>query len=70
MEAHPMPALNVSFSEEEMELIREAAAKEETSMKNLAHNAILAEVHRRKVAAAALRVARISSGLNKRLAEK
>lgn len=65
-----MPALNVTFSEEEMSAIREAAAKEETSMKNLAHDAILTEVHRRKVAAAAVRVARISSGLNKRLADK
>lgn len=65
-----MPALNVTFSEEEMEAIRAAAAKEETSMKNLAHDAVLAEVHRRKVAAAAVRIARVSSGLNKRLADK
>lgn len=65
-----MPALNVTFSEEEMATIRDAAAKEETSMKSLAHDAILTEVHRRKVATSALRIARISSGLNKRLAEK
>ncbi|AJE82326.1 hypothetical protein SLNWT_1950 [Streptomyces albus] len=39
-------------------------------MKALAHSAILAEVHRRKVTAAAIRTARISAGLNKRLATK
>lgn len=65
-----MPALNVTFSEEEMAAIRVAAAKEDSSMKQLAHDAVLAEVHRRAVAAAAVRVARISAGLNKRLADK
>jgi hypothetical protein len=65
-----MPALNVTFTEEEMAAIREAAAKEEINMEHLAHDAILAEVHRRKVLTATVRIARISSGLNKRLAEK
>lgn len=65
-----MPALNVSFTEEEMEALRDQAAKEDVSLKTLAHDAILAEIHRHKVAAAAVRVARISAGLNKRLADK
>ncbi|MEV7253500.1 hypothetical protein [Streptomyces cyaneofuscatus] len=65
-----MPALNVVFTEREMATLRAQAAKEDTSMKTLAHDAVLAEVHRRKVAAAAVRVARISAGLNRRLADK
>ncbi|MDH6113595.1 HPt (histidine-containing phosphotransfer) domain-containing protein [Kitasatospora sp. MAP12-15] len=65
-----MPALNITFTVEEMARIREATAEEETSMKTFAHDAVLNEVHRRKVAAAAVRVARISAGLNKRLADK
>ncbi|MFR9675024.1 hypothetical protein [Streptomyces sp. TR06-5] len=62
-----MPALNVSFTDDEMATIRDAAAREDISMKNLAHEAILAEVHRRKVTAAAIRTSRISAGLNRRL---
>jgi hypothetical protein len=65
-----MPALNVVFTEEEMALVREAAAQEGTSMKSLAHETVLTELRRRKVRAAALRTARISAGLNKRLSEK
>jgi hypothetical protein len=65
-----MPALNVTFTEAEMATLRDQAAKEDISLKTLAHNAILAEVHRRKVTAAAMRTARISAGLNKRLATK
>lgn len=65
-----MPALNIDFTEEEMTTLRRQAAKESVSMKALAHDAVLSEVHRRKVAAAAVRTARISAGLNKRLATK
>ncbi|RCG18097.1 hypothetical protein DQ392_15660 [Streptomyces reniochalinae] len=65
-----MPALNVTFSEDEMARIREAAAQEGTSVKSLAHDTVLAELRRRKVRAAALRTARVSAGLNKRLATK
>ncbi|MFF0794211.1 hypothetical protein [Streptomyces spiralis] len=65
-----MPALNVTFTDDEMAILRDQAAKEEVSMKTLAHDAILAEVHRRKVTAAAIRTARISRGLNRRLATK
>lgn len=65
-----MPALNVTFSEEEMATLRTQAEKEDTSMKRLAHDAVLADVRRRKIAAAAVRTARISAGLNRRLATK
>lgn len=65
-----MPALNVNFTDEEMTQLRDATAEEETSMRNFAHDAVLGALHRRKVTAAAIRVARISAGLNKRLAEK
>lgn len=65
-----MPALNVTFTEQEMALLRDQADKEDVSLKTLAHDAVLAEVHRRKVRASAMRVARISAGLNKRLADK
>lgn len=65
-----MPALNVTFTEQEMDQLRDQASKEDVSMKTLAHDAILAEVRRRKVRAATMRVARISAGLNKRLADK
>ncbi|AVV47237.1 hypothetical protein PYK79_32355 [Streptomyces sp. ID05-04B] len=65
-----MPALNVTFTDDEMATLRDQAAKEDVSMKTLAHDAVLAEVHRRKVTAAAIRTARISAGLNERLATK
>jgi hypothetical protein len=65
-----MPALNVTFTEDEMATLRDQAAKEDVSMKVLAHDAIMAEVHRRKVTAAAIRTARMSAGLNKGLATK
>ncbi|WP_431780793.1 hypothetical protein [Streptomyces chumphonensis] len=65
-----MPALNVTFTEEEMVTLRDQAAREDVSMKVLAHDAVMAEVHRRKVTAAAARAARVSAGLNRRLATK
>lgn len=65
-----MPALNIPFSDEELTLIRDASTEEDASMKTFAHDAVLEAVRRRKVTAAAIRVARISAGLNKRLAEQ
>ncbi|GAA3753277.1 hypothetical protein HDA32_004487 [Spinactinospora alkalitolerans] len=64
-----MPALNIEFTEEEMEQIRQAAAAEQTSVKKLARTSVLASVHRRHVMEVAARVARVSSGLNRRLAQ-
>lgn len=64
-----MPALNVTFTEDEMAQIRSAAQAEQSSMKDLAHDAVLHEVQRRRVLESAARVSRISAGLNKRLAQ-
>ena len=62
--------MNLPFSEDEMDELRAAAAEQDTSVKALVHDAALAEIHRRKVTSAAVRVAGISAGLNKRLAER
>ncbi|MFI6579305.1 hypothetical protein ACIBFB_26270 [Nocardiopsis sp. NPDC050513] len=64
-----MPALNIEFSEEEMEQIRQAAAAESTSVKKLAKESVLDAIQRRRVMAAAARVTRVSAGLNRRLAQ-
>lgn len=65
-----MPALNITFTDEEMNQIRATTAEEEISLKSFAHDAVLAEVQRRKVAAATAQVLRLSQGLAKRLADK
>jgi uncharacterized protein (DUF1778 family) len=59
-----MPALNISFTEDEMTTIRAAAAKEDASMRNFAHDAVLAEARRQRIAV------RNNLGLSKRLADK
>ncbi|WP_033291793.1 hypothetical protein [Amycolatopsis jejuensis] len=64
-----MTALNVQFTEDEMDQIREAAGKEGVSVKKIAHDAVVADLRRRRVVAAAVRTARISAELNKRLAQ-
>lgn len=63
-----MPALNIEFTEEEMEQIRQAAAAESTSVKKLAKESVLDAIRHRRVMEAATRVTRISAGLNRRLA--
>ncbi|MUL42259.1 hypothetical protein FZ103_13890 [Streptomonospora sp. PA3] len=63
-----MPALNIEFTAEEMEEIRQAAAAEDTSVKKLARESVLASIHRRRVMEAAARVTQASAGLNERLA--
>lgn len=65
-----MTALNVEFTSDELGQIREAARREGTSMKKIAHDAVVTDLHRRRVAASAVRVAGIYAGLNKRLADK
>lgn len=66
-----MPALNLTFSEDEMEELRAAAAREGSSLKALAHEAVMARVSSRKqrVADVATRVARVSDELLDRLAK-
>ncbi|GAB3550122.1 hypothetical protein GCM10027444_18840 [Actinopolyspora lacussalsi] len=53
-----------------MAQLRDAAGREDKSLRSMAHDAIVSELRRRKVTAAATRVAGISAGLNERLAEK
>ena len=57
-----MPALNLQFTEEELNDLREAAGREGRSLKSLAHDLVVQGVSSRKhlVDDAAARVARIS----------
>lgn len=65
-----MPALNLEFTDEEMTELRAAAEREGRSLKGLAHDAVLRSVSSRKhlVEEASARIARVSAGLNERLA--
>jgi hypothetical protein len=65
-----MPSLNVTFTEEELNAVRAAAASDDVSLRTFAHRAILtaASEHRRRVAEAARIVAQRSAELNRRLA--
>lgn len=65
-----MPALNVEFTEDEMADLRAAAEREGRSLRAVAHDAVVGTVSSRKhlVEESAARVARISAGLNERLA--
>jgi hypothetical protein len=63
-----MPALNVTFTDQEMTEVRDVATREDISLKSFAHDAVLAEARRREITALAVRTARISAGLNRRLA--
>lgn len=65
-----MPSLNVTFSDEELERVRVAAASDDVSLRTFAHDAILAAAseHKRLVAEAARLVAERSAELNRRLA--
>lgn len=65
-----MPALDLEFSDDEMVDLRATAEREGRSLKAVAHDAVVLSVssRRHRVADAAARVARISTGLNERLA--
>ncbi|WP_304453768.1 hypothetical protein [Nocardiopsis sp. YSL2] len=63
-----MPAVNIEFTEEEMEQIRQAAAAEETSVTKLAHESVLSSLQQHRVMAIAARVTRASAGLDGRRA--
>lgn len=65
-----MPSLNVTFTDEELEAVRAAAAGDDISLRAFAHRAILAAAseHKRRVAEAARIVADRSGELNRRLA--
>ncbi len=65
-----MPALNVTFSDAEMEQLRTAAAAGELSLRAFVHRAALdaASDHKRRVREGARIVAERSAELNRRLA--
>ena len=65
-----MPSLNITFTDDELEAIRAAAASDDMSLRAFAHRAILAAAseHKRRVAEAAHIVAARSAELNRRLA--
>lgn len=65
-----MPALNIEFSDEEMAELRAAAEREDSSLKALAHAAVMDRISSRKqqVGEAAERIAGVSSELLDRLA--
>ncbi|BBX66603.1 antitoxin Phd [Mycolicibacterium psychrotolerans] len=65
-----MPALNINFTDEEMEQLRTAAAAGEMSLRAFVQRAALdaASDHKRRVREAARIVAERSAELNRRLA--
>lgn len=65
-----MPGLNVRFTEEELEALRERAEAEGTSMQVVAHDAVVRAVSERSrlFEDAAAHVLRVSDELNRRLA--
>lgn len=65
-----MPGLNVRFTEEELELLRERADAEGVSMQSLAHDAVVRSISERSrlFEDAAAHVLGVSGELNRRLA--
>lgn len=63
-----MPALNVVFTDEEMESLRAAAAREKVSLKRFTYEAAMSAAGQRKIADIAAGVAQRSAELNDRLA--
>jgi hypothetical protein len=65
-----MPGLNVRFSEEELELLRERAEAEGRSMQAIAHDAVVRAISERSrlFEEAAAHVLGVSAELNRRLA--
>lgn len=65
-----MPALNIEFSDEELAIVRSAAADSGASMRAFAKQAILDKAHDRegRVRAIAQQIAERSAELNQRLA--
>jgi hypothetical protein len=65
-----MPGLNVRFSDEELELLRERAEAEGRSMQVIAHDAVVRAISERSrlFEEAAAHVLGVSAELNRRLA--
>ena len=65
--ADTMPALNITFTDAELDQIRNATAEEDTSLKNFVHDAALAAAQDNKIAMLTARSLRVNAGVNKRL---
>lgn len=65
-----MPALNVEFSEEEMEELRRFAQREGLSLKQAVVVATVAHIHADRVHRAIVATMGINAGLSARLADK
>lgn len=63
-----MPGLNLTFTDDELATIREAAAREGLSLKKYAQNTVLAAASTDRIAEIAASVAERSRELNERLA--
>ncbi|MEP9394611.1 antitoxin Phd [Gordonia sp. VNQ95] len=65
-----MPSLNLTFSDDELQELREAAERANVSLETFAHDAVTAAAssEKRQVAETSKRVAEISADLNRRLA--
>lgn len=63
-----MPGLNLTFTDEELAIVREAAAREGQSLKRYAHEMVLAAASTDRIAQIAASVAERSRELNEHLA--
>ncbi|MEO8519448.1 MAG: antitoxin Phd [Dermatophilaceae bacterium] len=64
-----MPGLSISFTEDELERVRGAAARDGLSLKAYAHNVVVAVASSDRIADIATGVAARSKELNERLAQ-
>jgi hypothetical protein len=63
-----MPGLSITFTDDEFECVRQAAGREELSLKAYAHDAVVAAASADRIADIAESVAARSQELNERLA--
>jgi hypothetical protein len=63
-----MPGLNITFSEDELERVREAAGRDLLSLKAYVHDVVVAAASTDRIAGIAASVASRSEQLNDRLA--
>lgn len=64
-----MPGLSITFTDEELERVREAAGRDGLSLKAYAHNVVVAVASTDRIADIATGVAARSKELNERLAQ-
>ena len=63
-----MPGLSITFTDDELERVRDAAGRDALSLKAYAHNAVVAAASTDRIADIAASVAARSRELNERLA--